>query len=214
MSYEELLKIAREIAQAINLKEDPNKLGEFMNGIFTRVVDDFDLCRRGFQARAKVYGDAFEAGFQVVMETFFPEIKLEHTYPIPEICMEDGGEADFVMLRGRDVKSSSNRILAVIEAKGSADHIICDGKVKKLERPGMMRTDTVKKAISNAAQVKFGLGEDVLFIVVTSHKPTSGNAKCMVDMALRSGLFDMIVDITKFEELKEMVNKLKERLST
>jgi len=216
VSYERLLELANEIAQTSNIKRNPNKLREFMDNVFTRVVEDFDLCKRGFQARAKVYGDAFEAAFQVIMDTLFPEIKLVHTYEIPEICMVAGGEADFVMFKESeswgDLKAPSKRIAAVIEAKGSADYIICNGEVQRLDRPGMMRTDTVKKAISNAAQVKFGLRRNVLFIVATSHKPTTGNAKCMIDLALNSGLFDRVVDATNFKELKEMVDLLKERI--
>ncbi len=171
--FNQLIEIAREIANEVNLKQNKN-LKKFMDSVFEKVVEEFDLCK-DFQARVKVYGDAFEAIFIVIMETFFPDIKLIHQYEIPEICMI--------------------------------------GERIKLGRPGMVRTDTVKKAMSNAAQVKFGLSEEVLFIVVTSHKPKKGNAKCMINLALKSGLFDMVVDITNFDELKKMVSMIKKRLT-
>lgn len=217
--FDQLIEITREIANKINLEQNKN-LKEFMDSVFEKVAEDFNLCKN-FQARAKIYGDAFEAIFIVIMETFFSYIKLIHKYEIPEICMIGEGKADFVVLKeGKTkwgdleaVESSSSKIIAVIEAKGSSDYIICAGKRIELERPGMVRTDTVKKAISNAAQVKFGLSKNVLFIVVTSHKPEKGNAKCMIDLALESGLFDMVVDITKFDELKEMVSLIKKCLT-
>jgi len=215
--FDELIKIAREIANRINLKQNKN-LKEFMDSVFREVVERFNLCK-DYQARAKAYGDAFEAIFMVIMETFFPDVELTYQYEIPEICMTGEGKADFVILKkekiqGGDSKATgkTDKIIAVIEAKGSSDHIICDGKRIELTRPGMIRTDTVKKAISNAAQVKYGLSKDVLFIVVTSHKPTKGNAKCMIDLALNSGLFDMVVDVTNFDELEKMVSLIKERL--
>jgi len=214
--FDQLVEIAREIANKINLKQNKN-LKEFMNTVFEKVVEEFNLCKN-FQARAKVYGDAFEAIFIVIMETFFPDTNLIHQYEIPEICMTGEGKADFEILREykdnlEAMESHSSKIVAVIEAKGSSDYIICNGKRIELERPGMIRTDTVKKAISNAAQVKFGLSKDILFIVVTSHKPEKGNAKCMIDLALKSGLFDMVVDITKFDELNEMVSLIKKHLT-
>ena len=217
--FDQLIEITKEIADRMNLKQNKN-LKEFMDSVFERVAEKFNLCK-DFQARAKVYGDAFEAIFMVIMEMFFPDIKLIHQYEIPEICMTGEGKADFVVLKEGKTKwgdleaieSHSSKIVAVIEAKGSSDYIICNGKRIELERPGMIRTDTVKKAISNAAQVKFGLSKDVLFIVVTSHKPKRGNAKCMIDLALKSGLFDMVVDITKFNELDKMVSLIKKRLT-
>ena len=208
--FEEIVQLTKGIATTLNLKRNRN-LKEFMDIVFEEVAKKFDLCR-DFQARAKVYGDAFEAIFMTIMETFFPDIELIHQYEIPEICMTGEGKADFVILKRDNLKEKADKIVAVIEAKGSADYIICDGKRIKLPRPGMVRTDTVKKAISNAAQVKHGLSEDVLFFVVTSHKPTRGNAKCMIDLALKSGLFDMVVDVTNFDELKKMVLMIKKRL--
>ncbi len=214
--FKELVQLTKEVANALNLKQNRN-LKKFMDKVFERVAERFNLCR-DFQARAKVYGDAFEAIFITIMETFFPDIKLIHQYEISEICMIGEGKADFVVLKEENKKWGNlkaekvDKIIAVIETKGSADYIICNGKRIELPRPGMVRTDTVKKAISNAAQVKYGLSTDILFIVITSHKPTSGNAKCMIDLALKSKLFDMVVDVTNFNELKEMVSMIRKRL--
>ncbi len=74
----------------------------------------------------------------------------------------------------------------------------------------MVRTDTVKKAISNAYQVSRGY-PGTLFFIVTSNKPTSGNAKCMCDLA-EGDVVDKVVDVTNIEDLKVMVTMIRTRL--
>ncbi len=184
------------------LKLSKGNLREFLNKAFEEVSASYNLCR-DYQARAEKFGEAFEACFKVIMEEFFPDIRIIPKVSLPKACMVEGGEADFAVI-------SSGRIVAVIEAKGSADYIICNGKQIKLPRPGMLRTDTVKKAISNAYQVSKAY-PDVLFFIVTSHKPTKGNAKCMCDLA-EGDIVDKIVDVTNFAELEEMVKMIREKL--
>jgi hypothetical protein len=118
--------------------------------------------------------------------------------------MVEGGEADFAVLESHLEK---RKLVAVIETKGAADKIVWKGTEKRLTRPGMLRTDTVKKAICNAYQVKRAYPK-ALFFIVTSHKPTSGNAKCMCDLA-EGDIVDKIVDITVQKDLDEMIAKIK-----
>ena len=68
--FDQLIEIAREIANEVNLKQNKN-LKKFMDSVFEKVVEEFDLCK-DFQARAKVYWDAFEAIFIVYNGNFFP----------------------------------------------------------------------------------------------------------------------------------------------
>lgn len=63
----------------------------------------------------------------------------------------------------------------------------------------LRRTDTVKKAICAAYQVSRSY-PDALFFIVTSHKPTGGNAKCMCDLA-EEDIVDKIIDVTIKDEL-------------
>jgi len=196
--YDVILKLARNRAKDLNLRERHQLLRVFMEDIFNKVAEIFNLCK-SFQARAAVYGEAFQAIFTVIMEEYFPHIKLIHGCEIEDACLSGVGKADFVAL---DVK---NRILAVIETKGSADYIICDGKKIKLTRPGLIRTDTTKKAICNAAQVKYGISMDMPYIIVTSHKPLPNTSSyCMLSL-VEGKLVDMVVDVTNINELKKMV---------
>ncbi|MEM3389748.1 MAG: hypothetical protein QW491_10115 [Thermoproteota archaeon] len=197
--------LVRKVAERTKLDKD--NLREFLDEAFEEISDAYNLCR-DYQARAAKFGETFEACFKVIMEKLFPDIPLIPDIRLPKACMVKGGEADFAVISGRALDM---KIVAVIEAKGSADHIICDGKRKELERPGMLRTDTVKKAICNAYQVSRAY-PDALFFIVTSHKPTSGNAKCMCNLA-EGDIVDKIVDVTNFSELREMVEMIRGKMS-
>ena len=198
-----MIELAWEIAKKIDLNED--NLRSFLNETFSEVARTHGLDGTHFQYRAKLMGDAFEACFEVIMKSFYPEIDLKSGVELPEACMMRQGKADFVVYQGNSSDSSESRLIAIIEAKGSADHIVAkDGRRIKIKRPGMTRTDTVKKAISNAYQV-FRVYPDALFFIVTSHKPNSGNAKCMCDLA-EGDIVDKIVDVTNIEELSEMIS--------
>jgi hypothetical protein len=199
-----LENLVRKVAN--KLKVTKTNLRDFLNAAFEEVSAAYNLCR-DYQARAEKFGETFEACFKVVMEKLFSDIPLAQNVAIPEACMVDGGEADFAVVQWMPQR----KIIAVIEAKGSADYIICNGKRINLPRPGLLRTDTVKKAICNAYQISRSC-PDTLFFIVTSHKPTSGNAKCMCDLA-EGDIVDKIVDITNFSELQEMVDMIKERMS-
>ena len=53
-------------------------------------------------------------------------------------------------------------------------------------RPGLRRTDTLKKAIANGALLQAD-PERAPFVVLTSHLPDKGSAAAMLEMALRLG---------------------------
>jgi len=204
--------LVRRVADRVGLSK--NNLRDFLNVAFEEVSAVYDLCR-DYQSRAAKFGETFEECFKVIMERLFPDVPLTPDVSLPKACMVAGGEADFVVISGGLLESlvrgvANRKIVAVIEAKGAADHIICDGKRIELPRPGMLRTDTVKKAICNAYQVSRAY-PDTLFFIVTSHKPTEGNAKCMCDLA-EGDIVHKIVDVTNYLELEEMVNMIKKRL--
>lgn len=199
------MDLVRRVADRIGLNE--NNLREFLNAAFEEVSVAYNLCQ-DYQRRAAKFGEAFEECFKIIMKKLFPDMQLTSNVALPKACMVKGGKADFAVISGGLI---DRKIVAVIEAKGAADHIICDGKRVELPRPGMLRTDTVKKAISNAYQVSRAY-PGVLFFIVTSHKPTGGNAKCMCDLA-EGDIVDKIVDVTSLSELKEMVDMIRKRLS-
>jgi hypothetical protein len=61
-------------------------------------------------------------------------------------------------------------------------------------RPGLIRTDTLKKAIANGALLTALPGHPP-YIVLTSHLPTSGAALAMLAAAQGLGYFDDVVCI-------------------
>jgi len=197
-----MLELATKKARKIRLSE--YNLRQFLNETFSEVAQNYGLNGTQFQSRAKYMGDAFEACFEVVMRHFFPEIEIRHNVELLEACLIGQGSADFVVYDRKNTEEGSG-LIAVIEAKGSADHIIgSDRKTIKINRPGMMRTDTVKKAICNAYQVS-RVYPGALFFIVTSHKPLRGNARCMCEL-VEGDIVDKIVDVTVKEELDEMVD--------
>jgi len=61
-------------------------------------------------------------------------------------------------------------------------------------RPGLLRTDTLKKAVANGALLQ-ALQPRQPFVVLTSHKPTTGAAHAMLTTALSLGLLHDVICI-------------------
>ncbi len=204
MTYREIIPVIRSLAEKYDIKRNPRRLRDFMEEAFSIAAQKYDLCR-DFQRRAKVYGDVFEAVFKVIMEELYPDIILVHECEIARACLTGQGKADFVAV------DKYGNIKAVIEAKGSASYIVCDGLKREFERPGLIRTDTTKKAVANAAQVKYGISPDMPYIIVTSHKPSPrSNSGCILKLLTGPGkLVDMVVDITDIDELERMANYIR-----
>ena len=60
------------------------------------------------------------------------------------------------------------------------------------KRPGLIRTDTLKKAIANGALLR-SLTDPAPYVVVTSHLPEAGSGAAMLDAALRLRYFADVV---------------------
>ena len=59
-------------------------------------------------------------------------------------------------------------------------------------RPGLRRTDTLKKAVANGALLRAIRGHPP-YIVLTSHKPTTGAGAAMLETAIRLGYLDDVI---------------------
>jgi hypothetical protein len=59
-------------------------------------------------------------------------------------------------------------------------------------RPGLMRTDTLKKAIANAALLRI-LGDHPPYVLLTSHVPKSGSALAMLETSRKLGYFADVI---------------------
>ncbi len=62
------------------------------------------------------------------------------------------------------------------------------------DRPGLRRTDTLKKAVANGALLKAS-GEGKPYVVLTSHLPDAGAGKAMLDLALEAGYMQDVICI-------------------
>jgi hypothetical protein len=60
------------------------------------------------------------------------------------------------------------------------------------DRPGLIRTDTLKKAIANGALLR-AHEHPMPYVVLTSHVPAAGSGKAMLDAALKLGIFADVV---------------------
>jgi hypothetical protein len=59
-------------------------------------------------------------------------------------------------------------------------------------RPGLLRTDTLKKAIANGALLRARTDHDS-YVVLTSHMPTRGSGLAMLQTALAAGYIDRVI---------------------
>lgn len=176
----------------LRLINDNSDIRTFVNTCFRDLF--VALPNLSFQARAKKSGDMFEYLFYYLMREKF-NIDFESDIPIKEACMLNGGELDFGIIR-------KGKILCGIEAKGSAENI----GDSPLLRPALKRTDTVKKAISQAYQFK-RIFPTTPFFIVTNVKPLSGNAACMLDLA-EGDIIDKVVDVTNPSDLKDFIKRI------
>lgn len=60
------------------------------------------------------------------------------------------------------------------------------------DRPGLRRTDTLKKAVANGALLA-AWGSAAPYVVLTSHVPTDGAGKAMLEVACRAGYFHDVI---------------------
>ena len=63
-------------------------------------------------------------------------------------------------------------------------------------RPGLLRTDTLKKAIANGALLK-AMGDRPPFVVLTSHLPEAGAGLAMLETAVALGYLDDVICVYK-----------------
>lgn len=144
-----------------------------------------------FQKRASQIGKAFATWCEVTLQSI-GFILLGKT-----VIKEAGVEIDQV------AKNRAGQIL-YLQFKGSS----------KPPRPGMQRTDTVKKALCDAFLLdKIGIGP---YIIITSHKPKKGSSSDKMVRIAKDVLFDTICisDDQDFQRLTSYVYNLPWRTRT
>ena len=110
-----------------------------------------------FQARGTLTGNVFQSGVLHIFDRFFSEL----------------GVASSKKTKFKDSCDFYLPDVAGIEAKGSPTAITApDGSQIEFSRPGMKRTDTEKKAITNASTFKSDhQDDDVRFYVISNALP-------------------------------------------
>ena len=132
-----------------------------------------------FQARASKVGAVFEYACMYLLSESFT-IPVRRTSEITRVY-------DFEI-----------RDDIVIEAKGSPERIInADGTKSDLSRPGLMRSDTMKKALENATQWRRRFPNGRFYIIT--------NALPIQYKAYRDEHVSGIYDITKSDQLDNFV---------
>ncbi len=125
--------------------------------------------RASFQASAGIQGRQFAEQCDTLLAHFGFELKGRRV--LTEVGVEIDQEA-----------VSPGGTTVWFEYKGSIQ-----GK-----RPGLIRTDTLKKAIANGALLR-SLADPAPYVVVTSHLPEAGSGAAMLDAALRLRYFADVV---------------------
>lgn len=124
-----------------------------------------------FQSAASIQGRQFADQCDLLLKTYGFALG-------PKVLLAGVGiEID------REAVSASGRVVW-FEYKGSIQG----------SRPGLMRTDTLKKAIANGALLH-DLEDRPPFVVLTSHLPEAGAGAAMLAVALRLGYLDDVICI-------------------
>ena len=124
---------------------------------------------RSFQASSGIQGRQFAEQCDTLLAHYGFELKGRRV--LTEVGVEIDQEA-----------VSPKGVTVWFEYKGSIQ-----GK-----RPGLIRTDTLKKAVANGALLR-ALPDPAPYVVVTSHLPDAGSGAAMLDAALRLRYFADVV---------------------
>lgn len=139
-----------------------------------------------FQGRGTVTGNMFQQAVFYIFQRFFPELEA--------VSSRDTEFRDTCDLYIADVVG--------IEAKGSPSQIaLPNGGTIELRRPGMKRTDTEKKANSNAITFKRDHGRaDIRFYVLSNALPDAWHEE--------TSAIDGIYDVTSKEGWDHLIYDL------
>lgn len=173
---------------------------EFITQSFSRVLALDSVNSDNSQARAKITGVVFELCLDEIFTRFFSEVEIKRHQDLPEAGLVGNSAVDFL------VYDSAGQVIGAIEAKGSPEQITTEsGETISLKRPGMKRSDTVKKAVSLGYQIQQTY--NIPYYILTTNKPTSGSAKKTADIA-EGDVIQQLVDVTNSSEVSSFREEL------
>jgi DNA-directed RNA polymerase subunit RPC12/RpoP len=136
-----------------------------------------------FNARASYVGEIFQWAFWLLLKNYYG-ITARPT-------------SDTTRLYDLEIRPD-----VVIEAKGSPKYIINqDGTHSKLERAGMLRSDTEKKAFANAKKWSMQFPNGHFFVVTNALPPRLSG--------YRNSTVKAILDVTKKNQLESLIADFK-----
>lgn len=139
-----------------------------------------------FQGRSPIVGSAFASAFAHLMQTY---------YRLPLVSTPGN-------TRTHDFEVTSE---IAIETKGSPDTVTNpDGSLTQLDRPGMERSDTRKKAFENARTYR-QRNPTGLFFVVSNAIPSDL-------VGYRNRDVTAVFDVNKVDRLEAMMSEIKEKV--
>lgn len=188
---DDYLDVVKETADDVLERQS---VKEFIDACFIKVLLLEGKQPNQTQARATITGEVFELCIQEIFARFYPTIDIRRKVDLPDAYMTGSAGADFVIF------SETDDVKAIIETKGSADKLEWpDGTIQEPTRPGLIRSDSMKKAVCQAYQADKAY-PDIPFYIITSHKPNSGTAKHVADLA-EGDIIETIISIQNISAL-------------
>lgn len=177
----------------------------FIEQSFIGLLLHHDKSPENTQARAAITGNAFELCICEIFDRKYPSIHYKQNVSLKSAGMTGSGGIDFAIYRTNE----ENEILAVIEAKGSAERIEWpDGTVQNPNRPGLQRSDTVKKAVCQAYQIDQGMTKQIPFYIFTTHTPNTHSTKHLLSLA-KGDIISDVIEVTNNGEISEFIQKIR-----
>lgn len=176
-----------------DIYQEHSDIREFIDNSFHEVFKKKGINISNHQARAAVTGQIFETCVEVLLEDKFNS-EFKRSVNLEEAGMSRGGGADFV-------EYNEGKPDIIIEVKGTAYKLEKEnGEYIYPSRPGLKRTDTVKKAVAQAYQAKSAY-PNCNFYIITTHKPKGNNPQKILNIA-KGDVIDKVVDVTNIQKLR------------
>lgn len=198
--YRRMESTIKGVANDLPLRKD--NIEAFLDRSFVKIAEEYDLSKKNSQARAPVFGKAFELCFATLIETLYSDVILTKDPDLAYTCLKGASAPNFAVIKDGEIN-------AIIEVTGSPSVCIVGDKNLAGERPALRRTDSIKKVIANAYLAK-KFYPDALVFVVANYLPSNGGGKCMCD-SVKGTLIKKFVDIKQGSDLDEMIQIIREK---
>jgi hypothetical protein len=120
------------------------------------------------------------------------------------LCRQILGDYGFECLAKQRIKEVGIEIdVPAITSGGQEIWFNCKGSWYG-NRPGLIRTDTLKKAITEGYLCKTGIKDCPPLVVLTSHLPTTGVASLWLEAIRKGDIFEDVICISDTSSMKRL----------